>query len=136
MADKAPYQLRIKLDGVKPEHIAAALSELRERAAEYDQAGEASATMTIEGYQEAPLISVMEAFETWLFYHGKVDCEMTVKRPGLRPETRELLAREKRRTPMDAIQGFADKYGASVHGSLLGQRIDVEPVSSDREPRK
>jgi hypothetical protein len=97
--------------------------------------------MTIEGYQEAPLISVMEAFETWLFYHGKVDCEMTVKRPGLRPETRELLAREKRQTPMDKEwQDFADKNGATVSGTLFGRRIDMAPrasdvpVSSDREP--
>lgn len=116
MADKAPYQLRIKLDGVKPEHIAAALSELRERAAEYDQTGEASATMTIEGYQEAPLTNVMEAFETWLFYHGKVDCEMTMKRPGLRPETRELLAREKRRTPMDG-EGWEPPVGSDTIGA-------------------
>ena len=101
MADKAPYRLTVKLDGVKPEHIAAALEELRQRAAEFDQTGEASATMTIESYQEAPLVSVMEAFETWLFYRGKVDCEMTIKRPGLRPETREMLAREKSKTPMD-----------------------------------
>lgn len=116
MPDKAPYQLRIKLDGVKPEHIAAALSELRERAAEYGQTGEASATMTIEGYQEAPLISVMEAFETWLFYHGKVDCEMTMKRPGLRPETRELLAREKRRTPMDG-EGWEPPVSSDTIGA-------------------
>ena len=103
MADKAPYKLTVKRDGVKPEHIAAALEELRERAAEYDQSGEASATMTIEAYQEAPLVSVMEAFETWLFYRGRVDCEITIKRPGLRPETREMLARERGKTPMDIL---------------------------------
>jgi hypothetical protein len=131
MAEKAPYKLTVKLDGVKPEHIAAALEELRERAAEYDQTGEASATMTIEAHQEAPLVSVMEAFETWLFYRGKVDCEMTIKRPGLRPETRELLAREKSRTPMDTYL----RNEATPGERAMEWLVDRETVGSDTPPR-
>lgn len=105
---KAPYKLTVKLDGAKPEHVAAALIELRERASEYDQTGETSATMTIEAWQESPLRAVMDAFEVWLYYQGHVDCEIKLTRPGVRPETAAMLAREKRRTPMDA-QGWGDE---------------------------
>jgi hypothetical protein len=129
---KAPYKLTVKLDGAKPEHVAAALIELRERASEYDQTGETSATMTIEAFQEGPLRAVMDAFETWLYYHGHVDCEMKLARPGIRPETAAMLAREKNRTPMDAEwQKFADKNNASVSGTLLGKKIDVQPSKDD-----
>lgn len=130
MPEKAPYKLTVKLDSPKPEHVAAALTELRERAAEYDQTGEATATVTFEFWQEAPMRAIMDAFETWLFYHGHVDCEMKPVRPGVRPETRELLSREKRQTPMDAIEGFAEKYGAGV-AFVVG---DDEPISSDARP--
>lgn len=104
MADKAPYKLVVKFDGANPEKIAAALQQLRETAAEYDQTGESTATMTIESWQEAPLRAVMDEFELWLYRHapGLVkDQGMVLYRPGLRPETAEMLAREKRRTPMD-----------------------------------
>ena len=105
---KAPYKLTVKIDGAKPEHVAAALIELRERASEYDQTGETSATMTIEAWQESPLRAVMDAFETWLYYQGHVDCEMKLSRPGVRPETAAMmLAREKKNTPMDQ-EGWDD----------------------------
>lgn len=104
--EKPPYKLTIKLDGAKPERIAEAMAELRERAAEYDQVVSAQATMTIESRQEAPIRAVIDAFETWLFYRAQgVDCEIKMQRPGLRPETREMLAREKRVTPMDREWG-------------------------------
>lgn len=100
--EKPPYKLTVKLDGAKPERIAEAMAELRERASEYDQSVEAQATLTIESWQEAPLRAVLDAFETWLFYRAQgVDCEIKLQRPGVRPETREMLAREKRATPMD-----------------------------------
>lgn len=106
--EKPPYKLTVKLDGAKPEKIAEAMAELRERAAEYDQVPEAQATLTIESWQEAPLRAIIDAFETWLFYHAAaVDCELKMQRPGVRPETREMLAREKRATPMDR-QGWGD----------------------------
>lgn len=99
---KPPYKLTVKLDGARPELIAQALTQLRDTASDYDQSGESSATMVIECHQEAPILAIMEAFENWLFYHGQaIDCELTPKRPGLRPETRELLARAKNKTPMD-----------------------------------
>lgn len=101
---KPPYKLTIKLDGAKPERIMEALTELREKMSEHDQTGEASVTMTIEAWQEAPLRAVLDAFETWLFYHAAgVDSEVTLKRPGVRPETIALLAREKHQTPMDVL---------------------------------
>jgi hypothetical protein len=63
MADKAPYRLVVKFDGANPDKIAAALQQLRETAADYDQTGEGTATMTIESWQEAPLRAVMNDFE-------------------------------------------------------------------------
>jgi hypothetical protein len=104
MADKAPYRLVVKFDGANPDKIAAALQQLRETASDYDQTGESTATMTIESWQEAPLRAVMDDFELWLYRHapGLVkDQGMVLYRPGLRPETAEMLAREKRQTPMD-----------------------------------
>lgn len=105
MADKAPYKLTVKLDGAKPERIAEALAQLRACASDYDLTGESTATMTIESWQEAPLRAAMDDFEMWLYRHapGLVkDQGMMLARPGLRPETAEMLAREKRRTPMDS----------------------------------
>lgn len=102
--DKPPYKLTVKFDGARPERIAEALAELRECAALYDQTGESTATMTIESWQEAPLREIMDEFEMWLYKHapGLVpDRGMVLYRPGLRPETAERFAREKRRTPMD-----------------------------------
>lgn len=100
--EKPPYKVTIKLDGARPERINEAVAELQERAAEYDQSVEAAATITMEAWGEAPLRAIIDAFETWLFYRAQgVDCEIKIQRPGLRPETREMLAREKRRTPMD-----------------------------------
>lgn len=100
--EKPPYKLTVKLDGAKPEKIAEAMTELQERASEYDQSVEAQATLTIECWQETPLRAVVDAFETWLFYRAQgVDCEIKLQRPGLRPETREMLARERKQTPMD-----------------------------------
>lgn len=117
---KPPYKLTIKLDGAKPERIMEALTELREKMSEHDQTGEASASMTIEAWQEAPLRAVLDAFETWLYYHAAgVDCDVSLKRPGVRPETIALLAREKRQTPMDAISGFAERNGASDESDLF-----------------
>ena len=104
MAEKAPYKLVVKFDGANPDKITAALQQLREIAADHDQTGESTATMTMESWQETPLREVMDAFELWLyrFAPGLVkDQGMILYRPGLRPETAELLAREKRKTPMD-----------------------------------
>lgn len=98
---KPPYKATLTLKAAKPEHVTAALTELNARAAEYDQTGETSATMVLESFREDVLQSVINAFETWLFYHGHAECEIKLARPGLRPETVELLAREKGKTPMD-----------------------------------
>jgi hypothetical protein len=140
---KPPYKVTITLKGAKPEHVTAALAELSERAAEYDQSGETSATMTIEAFREDILMTVVNAFETWLFYQGSAECDIKLVRPGLRPETAAMLAREKNRTPMDAEwQAFADKNHTSVTGTLFGRPINVMPndddeaVSSDMPPAR
>lgn len=104
MPEKSPYKLVVKFEGARPERIAEALAELREIAALYDQTGESTATMTIESWQEAPLRETMDAFEERLYKHapGLVpDRGIVLYRPGLRPETAERFAREKRKTPMD-----------------------------------
>jgi hypothetical protein len=129
---KAPYKLVIKMDGARPDRLAEALSALRDTASDYDQTGDATATMTIEAHQEAPLQAVMEAFENWLFHHMQgLDCEMKLTRPGLRPETRELLARAKGQTPMDK-EGWNASPGERAMDWLVARE---EAVSSDREPR-
>lgn len=130
--DKAPYKATVTLKGAKPEHVAEALVELRERAAEYDQTGEASATLTLESFREDVLMTVINAFETWLFYHGHAECEIKLNRPGLRPETAQLLAREKNRTPMDAEwQDFADTHKTSITGTLFGRPLNIVPSSDE-----
>jgi len=94
---KAPYKLTVKFEGARPERISEALAQLREIAATYDQTGESTATMVIESWQEAPLREIMDAFELWLYRHapGLVpDRGMILHRPGLRPETAEMLARK------------------------------------------
>jgi hypothetical protein len=104
MADKAPYRLVVKFDNANPERIAQALAVLRETAATCDLTGESTATMTIETWQEAPLRETMDAFELWLYKYAPgliKDQGMILYRPGLRPETAEMLSREKKRTPMD-----------------------------------
>lgn len=123
--EKPPYKLTVKLEGAKAERVAEALTELREQAAAYDQTPEVSATMIIEAWRERDLTEVMAAFEAWLYEHAiGLDCEMKLVRPGIRPETIAMRQREQQQTPMDKIQGFAEKYGATI-----------EFVSSDREPR-
>ncbi len=128
---KAPYKLTIKLEGAKPERIAEALTELRETAANYDQTGDASATMTIEGYQEAPLQSLIVDFEDWLYRNAQgLQVEVKLQRPGIRPETIAMRAREKHTTPMDrAFQEFADTNNAEISGSLLGRQVQVAPAN-------
>ena len=107
--DKPPYKLTVKLAGAKPEKIAQAMLELRERAAEYDQAGEAQTTLTIEAWQESPLRAITDSFETWLYHNAVgIECEIGLKRPGIRPETIAMYSREKRATPMDR-QGWEEE---------------------------
>lgn len=124
MAEKSPYKLVVKFEGARPERIAEALAELREIAAVYDQTGESTATMTIESWQEAPLRETMEAFEVWLYKHAPSlvpDRGMVLYRPGLRPETAERFAREKRKTPMD-------DSGWEPDGEVLVTPPPVEPL--------
>lgn len=107
-AEKAPYKVTFKLAGAKPEKIAEAMLELRERAAEHDQTGEAQTTLTIEAWQEDPLRAIVDSFETWLYHNAiGIECEVRVQRPGIRPETIARYSREKKQTPMDQ-QGWED----------------------------
>jgi hypothetical protein len=132
MAEKSPYKLVVKFEGARPERIAEALAELREIAAVYDQTGESTATMVIESWQEAPLRETMDAFEVWLYRHapGLVpDRGMVLYRPGLRPETAEMLAREKKKTPMDQ-QGWekAEPEEGPSEQEVLITPPPVEPL--------
>ena len=125
---KAPYKLTVKLSSARPDAIGEALAQLRQLTSDHDLTGESTATLTIECFKESPLSSVREMFELWLYsYKIALDCEVTSKAPGLRPETVAVL-RANRATPMDQEwQEFADKNGAEVSGSLLGHKIHVTP---------
>ena len=126
---KPTYTYTFKFKSSRPDAVAQALEHLQELASDADESGEASATLTIESFHEAPLHDIREALEQWLFKQDVwIDCEVTTKAPGLRPETREALLRARQQTPMDREwQNFANKNGASISGTLFGKRIDVAP---------
>lgn len=99
--EKAPYKLTVKLDSSRPDAIGEAMQSLRDIAGDYDQTGEASATITMESYQEDPLRSICDAFEEWLYKHAiGLGCDIKLQRPGLRPEMLSVL-RARHATPMD-----------------------------------
>ena len=101
MAEKAPYKLSVKLDSSRPDAIGQAIQALRDIAGDFDQTGEATATITFESYQEAPLRDVTDTFEEWLYKHAiGIGCEIKIARPGLRPEMAARF-RERYATPMD-----------------------------------
>ena len=101
MAEKAPYKLTVKLDSSRPDAIGEAMQSLRDIAGDYDQTGEASATITMESYQEDPLRQICDAFEEWLYKHAiGLGCDIKLQRPGLRPEMLAAL-RARHATPMD-----------------------------------
>lgn len=112
MAEKAPYKLAIRMTSARPEAVGDALKRLREIASDYDQTGEATATLTFEAFKEAPLREIREMFEVWLHhYQIGIECEVTQKAPGLRPETVTAL-RATRTTPMDR-NGWEDLEAAA-----------------------
>ena len=101
MAEKAPYKLSVKLDSSRPDAIGQAIQALRDIAGDFDQTGEATATITFESHQEAPLRDVCDTFEEWLYKHAiGIGCEIKIARPGLRPEMLSAL-RARHATPMD-----------------------------------
>src|SRR5262245_47734929 len=109
--DKPPYKVTIKLTSARPDAIGEALTRLRELGAEHDRLGDAAATITFEDWKEAPIAAIREQFEIWLHRHQiAIECEVTTKQPGLRPETVTRL-RAEQRTPMDEIEGFVNRYG-------------------------
>lgn len=109
MAEKAPYKLTIKLDSSRPDAIGDALRQLRDIAGEYDQAGEGTASITIESYQEKPLSAICDDFEEWLYKHAiGLGCEMRIQRPGLRFEMLSTL-RARHATPMDETGWAAEQ---------------------------
>lgn len=103
MADeKPPYKLVIKFTSARPDAIGDALAQLRELASEFDQTGEGTAQVTFESFRQRDLTELSDAFEDWLFRHMiGIGCEMSLKRPGLRPEMLATL-RARHGTPMDA----------------------------------
>lgn len=117
MAEKAPYKLTVKLDSSRPDAI-----------------GEASATITMESYQEDPLRQICDAFEEWLYKHAiGLGCDIKLQRPGLRPEMLSAL-RARHATPMDdagwtaPTDEDADEGGA---GGLLPSPVLALPAPSD-----
>jgi len=125
---KAPYKLMVKLSSARPDAIGEALAQLRQLTSDHDLSGDSTATLTIECFKEAPLRDVRELFEVWLYgYKIALDCEVTSKAPGLRPETMAVL-RAHNATPMDQEwQDFADKNGVEVSGTLFGHHLHVVP---------
>lgn len=110
--DKPPYQLRIKLTSSRPDAVAEALAQLRSLVSDYDQTSEAAASITIDALKSTALDSIMDDFEDWLTkYRISLECEMTIKRPGIRPETRQRLMRASQSTPMDDM--LRDALGES-----------------------
>ena len=119
---KPTYSTTFTFKSSRPDVIAQALEHLQELSSESDESGEASAKLTIESFHERALADIREAFERWLFQQDVwIECEVTTKAPGLRPETRDVLMRAKRETPMDRIAGFAERRGASVEFRVAGE---------------
>ena len=126
---KPTYTYTFKFKSSRPDAVAAALEHLQELASDTDESGESSATLIIESFNEASLVGIREQLEQWLFRQDVwIDCEVTTKAPGLRPEVRETLLRARQQTPMDREwQAFANRNNVAVSGTMFGQRISVEP---------
>lgn len=104
MADKLPYQIKLKISSLKPENIGKALDYLRELMSDYDTGGETGATVTIEHTRWAPLESIMDDFEQWRLNNPNIAIEddgWGMKRPAIRPETLQARLRAAHRTPID-----------------------------------
>lgn len=122
--EKAPYKLTVKLDSSRPDAIGEAMQSLRDIAGDYDQTGEASATITMESYQEDPLQQICDAFEEWLYKHAiGLGCDIKLQRPGLRPEMLAAL-RARHATPMDQ-SGWTE---LSEGGDVLVTEPPVPPA--------
>jgi hypothetical protein len=118
---KAPYKLTVKLTSARPDAIGEALAQLRQLSSDHDLTGESTATLTVECFKEAPLRSVRELFELWLYgYKIAIECEVTSKAPGLRPETAAVL-RANHETPMDRALGEAVSPGEKAFEWLVAR---------------
>jgi hypothetical protein len=121
---KAPYKLTVKLTSARPDAIGEALAQLRQLSSDHDLTGESTATLTIECFKEAPLKSVRELFEFWLYgYKIALECEVTSKAPGLRPETAAVL-RANHATPMDQALEEATSPGERAMEWLINREQD------------
>lgn len=128
MAEKAPYKLTVKLDSSRPDAIGEAMQSLRDIAGDYDQTGEASATITMESYQEDPLRSICDAFEEWLYKHAiGLGCDIKLQRPGLRPEMLSVL-RARHATPMDQSGWTEPSEDVSEGGDVLVTEPPAPPA--------
>jgi len=112
MPEKLPYQVKLKLTSMRPDAISAALAQLKDMMSEYDQSGEASATLTIEATKYADLDFLMNDFESWLLNQPvHIDAKWSVDRPAIRPETLASRLRAAHKTPMDDM--LRDALGES-----------------------
>lgn len=102
MPEKLPYQTKLKLTSMRPDAISEALAQIKDMMSEYDQTGEASATLTIEANKYADLEFLMNDFETWLLNHQiGIEAEWSTRRPAVRPETLQARLRAAHKTPLD-----------------------------------
>lgn len=127
-ADKAPYKLTIKLKSARPDAISEALQQLRELAGQHDQTGEVAATVALEGFKELPLTEIRDQIELWLHRHRiGIECEITMRSPGVRPETAAVL-RAAAETPMDRagweVDSGLDEQGSDDEEDEPGGPID------------
>ncbi len=101
MAEKAPYKLTVKLDSSRSDAIGEAMQSLRDIAGDYDQTGEASATITMESYQEDPLRSICDAFEVAVQARHRPRLRYQAPAPRSAPRDARSPARARHATPMD-----------------------------------
>ena len=122
---KPPYKLKIKIDSARADAVSDAFVAIQAIIGDAAVLGNHTTTITLESYTEALLLSVRAEFEKFLYRHKiGMECKIGLESPGVRPEMTETL----RATPMEhEWQKFADEHNAEIHGSLLGQRIDVNP---------
>lgn len=125
--ERSPYKLTIHLTSSRADAVGEALTELRQMMSDYDQSGKTSTTVTLESYKEAPLTEIMNIFELWLYrYKIGLECDMDLKRPGLRPETIVSL-RASHQTPMDK-EGWEEPEAEEPEPEFLVTPPPWEPL--------
>lgn len=132
--EKPPYRLTFRFSSDRPDAIGEALARLRELTGEHNADSESTATVTIKAWGETPLTAIREVFEVWLHqYKIGLECEVTQKAPGLRPET-VIALRAAKKTPMDeALERLRPEPGSGIEAVELsagGRTVRLEPKTA------